>query len=308
MSGFTPQCLVCDGTGRLLREPCPLCEGEDCCQMQTMCSSDQPSRVQQPGQLNSQPLQQSPRRNPTNTDEQPMVAQTCGRIGGHVPSQQQGRIMQPSLPLRPIRQLRPLVSGNAELALRTRRGASTLDGPSEREQHAFLDAAKNNRFAQVRQFVLATPSFVNCQPAGRWSALHQAAQFGNVEAVTFLLEHGASVTVRTRDGLTPLDVAKPSVFELLHTAANFDVSSECSRSGVSEEIIRCLPTSTFSRSCTSLAELGDGHIQCQICLADFEEGDELRNLHCSHSFHTCCVDVWLREKSGTCPTCRQQVR
>ena len=45
------------------------------------------------------------------------------------------------------------------------------------------------------------------QPAGRWSALHQAAAAGVRSEVEWLLAKGASKDVTTRDGEKPADVA-----------------------------------------------------------------------------------------------------
>ena len=75
-------------------------------------------------------------------------------------------------------------------------------------QHAFLDAAKRQDWAVVFTLLESTPALVDCQPAARWSALHQAAAAGDVSTVHALLfQHGAALDVRTRDGLLPADVA-----------------------------------------------------------------------------------------------------
>ena len=42
---------------------------------------------------------------------------------------------------------------------------------------------------------------------------------------------------------------------------------------------------------------------CMICKREYEDGDELRELPCGHSFHAACVHKWLLRK-GTCPKCR----
>ena len=44
--------------------------------------------------------------------------------------------------------------------------------------------------------------------------------------------------------------------------------------------------------------------ECSICLCDFAEGDECRTLPvpCSHTFHSKCIDEWLR-LSSACPLC-----
>ncbi|EAN33935.1 Ring finger domain protein [Theileria parva strain Muguga] len=41
---------------------------------------------------------------------------------------------------------------------------------------------------------------------------------------------------------------------------------------------------------------------CGICLDDFAAEDMLRVLHCSHGFHTKCIDLWL-SRSVVCPLC-----
>lgn len=50
-----------------------------------------------------------------------------------------------------------------------------------------------------------------------------------------------------------------------------------------------------------------GRETCPICIVDFEEGDDLRQLPCEghHRFHQECVDPWLLELSSSCPICRQ---
>src|SRR5207248_9774127 len=45
---------------------------------------------------------------------------------------------------------------------------------------------------------------------------------------------------------------------------------------------------------------------CSICLESYEDGDELRNLWCSHHFHKDCVDEWLK-LNKKCPMCREDV-
>lgn len=43
--------------------------------------------------------------------------------------------------------------------------------------------------------------------------------------------------------------------------------------------------------------------RCTVCLMDFETNDTLRSLHCSHLFHTNCIDRWL-VYNKKCPVCR----
>lgn len=185
--------------------------------------------------------------------------------------------------------------------------------PSVQQQHAFLDAAKRYDFSRVRAMLLQNPDYVNCQPSGRWTALHQAAHIGDLDAVRFLLAHEASPKVQTMDGRTPLELAKPNVLEILLAALPPDMAEipkqEAPRHCASEDTIQKLRLSKFTASPAMHVDAADVEsVVCQICLDDFAEHDELRTLSCSHFFHARCVDVWLREKSCSCPVCRHQVR
>lgn len=46
--------------------------------------------------------------------------------------------------------------------------------------------------------------------------------------------------------------------------------------------------------------------ECCICLAQYREKEEVRQLPCTHMFHLKCVDRWLRIISS-CPLCKQEL-
>jgi hypothetical protein len=43
---------------------------------------------------------------------------------------------------------------------------------------------------------------------------------------------------------------------------------------------------------------------CSICIDDYEEESEIRQLNCNHVFHITCIDPWLLKESYKCPLCR----
>lgn len=55
---------------------------------------------------------------------------------------------------------------------------------------------------------------------------------------------------------------------------------------------------------------GDRYDLCVICMAEYEAGDRLKILPCTHAYHNTCINTWLliQPKAGkTCPICKQKV-
>lgn len=106
---------------------------------------------------------------------------------------------------------------------------------------------------------------------------------------------GPFITVRGPDG-EPTRLPLHSVLQMVRQ------QEQKRTQGAQDETIEALPTRTFD---ASEGAVGEG-TNCQICMENFEEGDELRTLPCFHLFHSHCVDQWLKVNS-ICPTCRHKI-
>ncbi|KFO77598.1 E3 ubiquitin-protein ligase RNF13, partial [Cuculus canorus] len=70
--------------------------------------------------------------------------------------------------------------------------------------------------------------------------------------------------------------------------------------------------SLYKRACKinlHVYKQGDKYETCVICLAEYQEGECLKILSCSHVYHSTCVDTWFYTQSGKkmCPICKQVV-
>ncbi|RYO19155.1 hypothetical protein AA0113_g9221 [Alternaria arborescens] len=46
---------------------------------------------------------------------------------------------------------------------------------------------------------------------------------------------------------------------------------------------------------------------CAICLDDFSDDAQVRGLHCSHAFHSRCLDEWFIRYNEYCPLCHRPI-
>lgn len=88
-------------------------------------------------------------------------------------------------------------------------------------------------------------------------------------------------------------------------------STQMTRRGGDPELLlllRSLPATVHvQRGAARSGKQEDAVVECVVCLAELEDGEEARFLPCcNHGFHAQCVDAWLASRS-TCPLCRINV-
>lgn len=66
-------------------------------------------------------------------------------------------------------------------------------------------------------------------------------------------------------------------------------------------------TSSGTRRAPEAEESDEDDGVCAICLEEFENGEQVRVLACSHLYHRCCIDPWLQSSSNCCPLCKREV-
>uniref|UniRef100_A0A2P2Q353 RING-type E3 ubiquitin transferase n=1 Tax=Rhizophora mucronata TaxID=61149 RepID=A0A2P2Q353_RHIMU len=72
--------------------------------------------------------------------------------------------------------------------------------------------------------------------------------------------------------------------------------------GLEAAVIETFPTLVYSE--VKGLKIGNGALECAVCLNEFEDDERLRLLpKCDHAFHPECIDAWLAAHT-TCPVCR----
>ncbi|XP_015158916.1 E3 ubiquitin-protein ligase RNF13-like [Solanum tuberosum] len=67
-----------------------------------------------------------------------------------------------------------------------------------------------------------------------------------------------------------------------------------------------LPASIASIKAIPMVKVLGKGIDCSICLSNFEIGEEAKEMHCKHHFHSICIDKWLGI-NRSCPICRYKM-
>ena len=74
-------------------------------------------------------------------------------------------------------------------------------------------------------------------------------------------------------------------------------------------VLSALPTYAFRHLTKEGGESEEEYVlrtQCQICLCDYDEGEQVRVLPCMHAFHGACTESWLHVRLQ-CPNCSADI-
>ncbi|KAL4499065.1 hypothetical protein ABPG72_016967 [Tetrahymena utriculariae] len=80
----------------------------------------------------------------------------------------------------------------------------------------------------------------------------------------------------------------------------FDYSND---GGLNEQQLKDFPIHKFQKR----AGMSQDLLSCPVCLCEFEEGEEVKILDCCHSYHSQCIDEWLK-KNTHCPVCKKDMK
>ncbi|BBM97556.1 hypothetical protein MPTK1_1g06550 [Marchantia polymorpha subsp. ruderalis] len=117
---------------------------------------------------------------------------------------------------------------------------------------------------------------------------------------------GAGEDTSTRASISRIIMLAEALFEVLDEIHRQSIA--LSRTSVPiaslpapDTVVNAIPTRKISK------KLREEATQCNICLVEYEEGDNVRVLPCHHEYHVACVDKWLKEVHRVCPLCRGNV-
>lgn len=69
----------------------------------------------------------------------------------------------------------------------------------------------------------------------------------------------------------------------------------------SKDEVESLPIKTLTKEDLSTYD------ECAICLSQYEEGEQVKEVPCHHAFHVDCIDKWLN-MSNFCPVCKYELK
>ncbi|KAL6847454.1 hypothetical protein ACP4OV_023307 [Aristida adscensionis] len=191
----------------------------------------------------------------------------------------------------------------------TLREASNRDLLERRS--AFLERRRRIR-SQVRALQRLGSRFENLSGHERSCILSGQHRTGNCNCSASGRPVNPDEDTGTRASISRIVMLAEALFEVLDEIHQQSAALSSSRPSLSSigsvpaprEVVECLPVKVYRKPLKYRTEEA---AQCYICLVEYEEGDYVRILPCSHEFHLTCVDKWLKEIHRVCPLCRGDV-
>ncbi|XP_078182669.1 RING/U-box superfamily protein [Carex rostrata] len=175
---------------------------------------------------------------------------------------------------------------------------------------AFIERRRRIR-SQVRALQRLGSRFENLSGHERSCILAGRHRTGQCNCRTRNRSGNPDDETSTRASISRIVMLAEALFEVLdeiHQQSMVLSSSRPSFSSIGsvpapKETVESLPVKMYRKP----AKHSDEAAQCYICLVEYEEGDCMRVLPCSHEFHLTCIDKWLKEIHRVCPLCRGDV-
>jgi uncharacterized protein YegJ (DUF2314 family) len=141
--------------------------------------------------------------------------------------------------------------------------------------------ARTGRVDRLRQLLAKDPDLINAQTDEGETPVHQAAKYGQLETLRFLLERGGAVNAKSKQGVTPLHLAAgfgelKTVKFLLEKGAEVDPKEETGMTPIMaaqaqnhQEIVEVLKKSGANADAIPpIADFGGGHLMAPIANDD----------------------------------------
>ncbi|KAJ7942646.1 E3 ubiquitin ligase BIG BROTHER-related [Quillaja saponaria] len=107
-------------------------------------------------------------------------------------------------------------------------------------------------------------------------------------------DHGAN----SQDAWEDIDPDELSYEELIALGEVVGTESR----GLSADTIAALPSVNYKTGCSQ----NGSNDSCVVCRLDYEDGETLTVLSCKHSYHSECINNWLKINK-VCPVCSAEV-
>lgn len=116
----------------------------------------------------------------------------------------------------------------------------------------------------------------------------------------------AMISSAAPNSTTPLNLASTAGLQLmLNMLTQFEQTLTNPPNLEEDNVIVTLDDEEFDKIKVSIAQ-ETLETPCMICCCEIEKENEMSELPCKHTFHTECINPWLKEHSNKCPVCRQE--